>query len=70
MTNTTIQLSHETKKMISSFGTKGESFETIIRRLYERAVKDQARQFLMSSENCIPIEEAIKEAERRWPKSK
>ncbi|MFH1607660.1 MAG: hypothetical protein ABIA78_00855 [archaeon] len=66
----TIQLSPETKNMISSFGMRGETFETIIKRIYALAVKDQLRELLMSSENCIPIEEAIKEAERKWPKSK
>jgi len=66
----TIQLSPETKIMISSFGMKGDTFEVIIKRLYSLAVKEQLRQFLMSSENCIPIEDAIKEAERKWPKSR
>lgn len=56
--------------MISSFGIKGESYEKIIKRIYSLALKEQLRQFLMSSENCIPIEEAINEAERKWPKSK
>ena len=66
----TIQLSPETKNMIGSFGIKGETFETIIKRIYSLAVKEQLRVFLMSSENCIPIEDAIKEAERKWPKSR
>ncbi|MGD9276708.1 MAG: hypothetical protein PVJ67_06040 [Candidatus Pacearchaeota archaeon] len=66
----TIQLSHETKKMISTFGLKGETFEIIIKRMYDLAVKEQLRQFLMSSENCTPIGDAIKEAEKKWPKSK
>ncbi|HIG95129.1 MAG: hypothetical protein QT05_C0050G0022 [archaeon GW2011_AR13] len=66
----TIQVSEETKKLISTFGLKGESFETIIRRLYERAVKDQARQFLMSSENCISLDEFKKEIDKKWPELK
>ena len=66
----TIQLSHETKNMISSFGLKGESFETIIKRMYELAVKEHLRQFLMPSDRFIPIDEVIKEAEKKWPKSK
>jgi len=66
----TIQLSNETKKLISSFGMKGESYEDIITRIYNLAVKEQLRQFLMPSERYIPIDKAIKEAEKRWPKSK
>jgi len=65
---TTIQLSKETKDKISSFGAKGESYDEIIQRIYSFAVKEQLRQFLMSSEGFIPIEEAIKEAEKKWPR--
>lgn len=66
----TIQLSNETKKLISSFGTKEETYEDIIKRIYNLAVKEQLRQFLMPSERYISIDEAIKEAKKRWPKSK
>jgi len=64
----TIQLSPETKTMISSFGMKGETFETIIKRIYALAAKEQLREFLMSSENCIPIEEALRRAKKKWRK--
>ena len=67
---TTIQLSKEMKEKIASFGSKGESYEKILQRIYDLAVKEHLREFLMSSDNTIPIEEAIKEAERKWPKSK
>lgn len=65
---TTIQLSKETKNKISSFGAKGESYEEIIKRIYNAAVKEQLREILMSDEGFIPIEEAIKEANKKWPK--
>ena len=67
---TTIQLSRETKDKLSTFGMKGESYEEILKRIYSMAVKEQLREFLMSSEGFVPIEDAIKEAEKRWPKSK
>ena len=67
---TTIQLSKEIKEKISSFGIKGDSYDDIIRRIYALAVKEQLREFLMSSEGFIPIEEAIKEAEKKWPTKK
>ena len=66
----TVQLSPETKTMIGSFGIKGETFETIIKRIYSLAVKEQLREFLMSSENCISLEEFKKEIEEKWPRSK
>jgi len=65
---TTIQLSKETKDKISSFGIKGESYDDILRRVYSLAVKEQLRNFLMSEEGFIPIEDAIKEADKKWPK--
>lgn len=67
---TTIQLSREMKEKINSFGTKGESYEEILRRIYSMAVREQLREFLMSKEGFVPIEEAIKEADKKWPKSK
>lgn len=46
---------------------KGESYDDIIKRLYSMALKEQLREFLMSDEGFIPIEDAIKEAEEKWP---
>ncbi len=68
METTTIQLSKETKNKISTFGLKGESYDDILRRIYALAVKEQLRDFLMSDEGFIPIEEAIKEADKKWPR--
>ena len=65
--NTTIQISQETKNLINTFGTKEDTYEDIIKRMYELAVKEQLREFLMSTEGYVPIEDAIKEAERKWP---
>lgn len=70
METTTIQLSKEMKEKISSFGAKGESYEEILKRIYSLAVKEQLRQFLMSEKGFVPIEEAIQEADKKWPKSR
>jgi len=67
---TTIQLNKETKDKISSFGMKGDSYDDILKRIYSLAVKEQLREFLLSSENTISIKEARKEAEKLWPRSK
>jgi len=67
---TTIQLSKETRDKISSFGVKGESYDDILKRVYSLAVKEQLRNFLLSSEGTISIEEARKELNKKWPKSK
>ena len=58
--NTTIQLSEDTKKLINTFGSKEDTYEDIINRMYRLAVKEQLREFLMSSENTVTIEEARK----------
>jgi hypothetical protein len=68
--NTTIQVSRRVRDQISTFGLKGESFDTILDRLYKLAVQNQLKEFLMSSENCISIEDARKEVEKKWPRSK
>ena len=65
---TTIQISNETKKLISTFGSKEDTYEVIIKRLYDLAVKEQLREFLLSSEDAIPIDEAIKMAKKEWRK--
>ena len=64
--NSTIQISKETKELISSFGTKEDTYESIIKRLYSMAVKEQLREFLMSSEGTMPIDDAIKRAKKEW----
>ncbi len=66
---TTIQLSDETKRKIASFGDKSESYDRILQRIYNLAVKEQIREFLMSSENCITLEEFKKRINKKWPKS-
>lgn len=63
---TTIQISKEMKEKLNSFGAKSESYEEILRRIYSLALKEQIRDFLMSGENCISIDDAIKEAESKW----
>ena len=67
---TTIQISNKTKSLISTFGTKEDTYEDIIKRMYDLAVKEQLREFLLSSENCISLEDARKELEKKWPRSK
>jgi hypothetical protein len=67
---TTIQLSKELKDKIASFGSKNETYEQILERVYGLAVKTQLREFLMSSEDTVTIKEARKEVEERWPRSK
>ena len=70
METTTIQLSKEMKERIASFGSKGESYDKILHRIYKLASKEQLREFLMSEEGFVSIEEARKELNKKWPRSK
>ena len=65
---TTIQLSEETKSLIATFGTKEDTYEDIIKRMYGLATKEQLREFLLSSEDTISIDEAIRRTKKRWQK--
>ncbi|MBI2146631.1 hypothetical protein HYU22_04800 [Candidatus Woesearchaeota archaeon] len=64
----TIQLSAETKQLISTFGTKEDTYEDIIKKMYDLATKEQLREFLLSSVDTIPINEAIRRARKEWQK--
>jgi len=66
--NSTIQLSKETKELINTFGSKEDTYEDIIKRMYSLAVKEQLRQFLMSSEGTITLDEARKRLNKKWPR--
>jgi len=65
---TTIAIEQELKEKIMEFGSKGETYSQILRRLLESARKRQLHDLLMSEENTIPIEEALSEAKKRWRK--
>jgi len=66
----TIQISNETKRLISSFGVKGESYEDIIKRMYSFAVKEHFREFMKSAHDFVSLDEFENEIEKEWPKSK
>lgn len=68
MEMTTIALPKELKDKISEFGNKGEKFSDILNKLVKSAKQRMFQDILMSEEGCITIEEAIKEAEKKWPK--
>ena len=65
---TTIAVTKELKENIKEFGNKGETYSDIIVRLLDSANQRLLQDVLMNEEGCISIEEAIKEADRKWPK--
>jgi len=68
MENTTIAVSKEVKEQIMEFGNKGETYSHILLKLLASAKKRQLHDLLMNEESCIPIEEALEKAKKRWSK--
>lgn len=68
MENTTIAIPVDLKEQIQEFGFKGERYSDILLRLLKSAKQRQLHDLLMNEEGFVPIEEAIKEAEKKWPK--
>ncbi len=70
METTTIALTKEAQEKMKEFGNKGESYSEIILKLIKSAKERQLHDLLMNEENTISIEDARKELNKRWPKSK
>ena len=70
MENTTIAVTREIQEGIKELGIKGETYSQIIARLIASAKKRQLHDLLMNEEDTVTIEEARKEVEKRWPKSR
>lgn len=66
--NTTISISKEIKDKLKEFGNKGDSYTDILNKLYESAKQRQLQDLLMDTKNCIPIEEALERAKKKWQK--
>ena len=67
MALTTISLYPKLKEQISEFGNAGESFPQVLEKLLKSANERLFHDFIMSQDS-IPIEEALKRAERKWCK--
>jgi len=66
MEMTTIALPKVVKERIREFGTMGENYSDVILRLLESARERQLQDFLMSSEGCVPVEDALNRARKKW----
>ena len=68
MDHTTIAIRKDLKEQSMEFATKKESYSDIIERLLKSAKERQLHDILMGKEGTISIEEALKDAKKRWPK--
>jgi predicted CopG family antitoxin len=54
------------KEKLKNLGRAGESYEDVIRRLYELGSKQILMTYLYDTSDSLPIDEAIKQAKKRW----
>ena len=65
---TTIAIPMKVKEGIQEHGLKGESYADILEKLLKSARERMIRDVLMDDKDCIPIEQALAEAEKKWSK--
>ncbi|MBN1792418.1 hypothetical protein JW826_01920 [Candidatus Woesearchaeota archaeon] len=65
--NTTIAISNETRDQLKGFGNKGETYDEIIIRMLDAAKEKQLHDLLMDERGTITVDDALKQARKRWP---
>ena len=66
--NTTIAISDDIRDEIKEFGSKGETYDQILRKLLASAKERQLQELLMDESDCVPIGQALERAKKRWRK--
>jgi predicted CopG family antitoxin len=64
--NTTISIPVEVRDELKDFGTKGETYEEILRRLLKSAKQRQLQELLMDEKGTVPAREALERARKAW----
>jgi predicted CopG family antitoxin len=65
---TTISISEDMKSKLRNIGRTGDSYEDVIRRMYEITRKNILLAYLYDTSDSIPIEDAIAQAKAKWQK--
>ena len=66
---TTISISGEMREKLRQLGKGGDTYDDVIRRMYEATKKSILMQYLYDESDSIVIDEAIAYARKKWPKS-
>jgi predicted CopG family antitoxin len=66
---TTISISEDMKEKLKDLGRAGDSYEDVIRRMYEVTRKHILLAYLYDESDSVSIDKAIAEARKRWPES-
>ncbi len=56
--NTTISISRSMRDKIKAFGSKGDTYDDILDKLYKSAQERQLQDLLMNTDGCLTITEA------------
>lgn len=65
---TTISISNDMKQKLKNLGRTGDSYEDVIRRMYEVTRKNILLAYLYDTSDSVPIDEAIAQAREKWQK--
>ena len=66
---TTISISFGLKEKLRNLGRAGDSYEDVIKRMYELTRKNLLTAYLYDLSDSVTIDEAIAEARKKWQKS-
>ena len=66
---TTIAISNELKDKLRNLGKAGDSYEDVIRKMYEIAHKQLLLDYLYDESDSVSIDEAIALTKKKWPES-
>ena len=63
---TTITISEDVKNDLIEFGSKGEIYNQVLRKILNDVKERQLEIILMDDKDCVPIEAALERAKKRW----
>ncbi len=64
--NTTISISQEMKEKLRTLGRAGDSYDDVIRKMYEITKRHVMLGYLYDETDSVSIEKAIADAKNRW----
>ncbi|MFH1916806.1 MAG: antitoxin VapB family protein [Nanoarchaeota archaeon] len=65
---TTISISEDLKEKLKNLGKAGDSYEDVITKMYEMTRKNILLSFLYDESDSVSIDEAIRQARKKWQK--
>jgi hypothetical protein len=64
--NTTISIPTDVRDQLKEFGSKGDTYEDILRKILKFAKDRQLQELLMDNTDSVPVREALSRARKRW----